>query len=203
MVTSQNLQVAGEKASLGSQEQISSTENKPGVWQPCISSAGGSTSAGFSSQSLSVGNLCSSLTHSPIPIPAQMFHWDPGPTPPTQDTASQKTCQGSASPLELLKTTPTGYLRPGCKICHVISLLPFWESPGGCFALVVKSDLINLAYCISEGIPKLGSIQIRIKLRSSQNAYQWELCTWRSSLGLFPQQHSSGSMINIEEVVRA
>lgn len=42
----------------------------------------------------------------------------------------------------------------------------------GCFALFVKSDLINLAYCISEGIPKLGSIQIRIKLRSSQNTYQ-------------------------------
>lgn len=85
-----------------------------------------------------------------------MFIWEPGPTPPIPDPTLQKALQESAPPLELLKTTPTGYLG--------ISLLSFRESPRSCFALLNLILLIqfNVAYCIGGGTPKLGIFKILV-----------------------------------------
>lgn len=58
------------------------------------------------------------------------------PTPPIPDPAPQRD-QRSAPPPELLKTTPTGYLRPGHQ------LLPFWVSPRSYIVLFIRSGLIN------------------------------------------------------------
>lgn len=57
--------------------------------------------------------------------------------------------------LELLKTTLTGYLRPGSHICHVSLSLPAFPSiTQDCFALLIKPGFINsawLAYYIGSG----------------------------------------------------
>lgn len=81
-------------------------------------------------------------------------------TPPIPDPTPQKTLQGSAPPPELIKTTPTGYLRPSRLTCHRFSLLPSQGSPGSCFALLcsVYSNLVlliqfDLDYCIGRGYP--------------------------------------------------
>lgn len=66
---------------------------------------------------------------SSIPSPIQMFSWEPSFTLSVLHSTPQKTRQGSAPLLELLKTTPTGHLRPGHQTCHVIPFLPFQESP--------------------------------------------------------------------------
>lgn len=60
------------------------------------------------------------------------------PTPPISHPPPKKVHQGSAPPLEFLKTTPTGLLRPG----HMISLLL------ECHLGVVLLCLLNLILLI-------------------------------------------------------
>lgn len=71
-----------------------------------------------------------------------MFIWEPGPTPPIPDPTLQKALQESAPPLELLKTTPTGYLRPSL-VDLPRDFSPVFQGVTQELLCSVKSDLIN------------------------------------------------------------
>lgn len=102
--------------------------------------------------------------HSPpfqtLPICSALEH---SPHPPIPDATPQKACQGSAPPLELLKTTHTGCLRPGHQTCHVISLPSSrvtWELHRCALLCVLNLFLFIgfvLAYCIMGGYTVIGS----------------------------------------------